>query len=121
MAHYAYIDEDNIVTQVIVGKDENDGDINWEEYYGALRTSYNTKGGVHINGGEPFRYNFAGIGYSYDPDFGPDGAFIPPKPFESWTLNQDTALWDAPIPYPSDGNIYYWDEETQSWILFEEN
>lgn len=116
MAHYAYLDENNIVTQVIVGKDENDGDTDWEEYYGAVRTSYNTHGGVHINGGTPFRYNYAGIGYVYDPDFGADGAFIPPQPFPSWTLNQSTALWDAPVPMPETEGMWVWDEATLSWV-----
>jgi hypothetical protein len=76
VAHYAYLDSDNIVTQVIVGKDEGEGATDWEAYYGAVRTSYNTHGGVHANGGTPFRGNFAGIGYVYDPDLGPDGSFI---------------------------------------------
>ena len=114
MAHYAYLDANNIVTTVIVGKDELEGGTDWEAYYGALRTSYNTHGGVHVSGGNPFRYNFAGIGDYFDRDFGPDGAFIPPQPYPSWTLNPDTALWDAPVSRP-DG-AYRWDEDAQEWV-----
>ena len=116
MAHYAYLDSDNVVTQVIVGKDEGEGGIDWEAYYGAVRCSYNTHGGQHSNGGTPWRYNYPGPGWSFDPDHGPDGAFIPPQPFPSWTLNPDTALWDAPVPYPTDGSLYRWDEATLSWV-----
>ena len=116
MAHYAYLDDNNIVTQVIVGKDENHGDTDWEAYYGAVRTSYNTHGGQHANGGTPFRYNYAGIGFTFDPDFGPDGAFIPPQPFPSWTLNQTTALWDAPTPMPETEGMWSWDEDSLSWV-----
>jgi hypothetical protein len=115
MAHYAILDENNVVTQVIVGKDENeivDGISDWEVYYGAKRTSYNTYGGVHTNGGTPFRKNYAGIGYTYD---SVRDAFIPPKPFESWLLNEDSCLWEAPIPLPNDDKIYFWDEKTVSW------
>lgn len=115
MAHYAYLNENNIVTQVIVGKDEGEDGVDWEKYYGAVRTSYNTTGGEHILGGQPFRYNYAGIGYTFDPNFGPDGAFIPPKPFDSWVLNNDTAFWEPPIPMPEEG-LWEWDEETISWV-----
>lgn len=93
MAHYALLDENNIVVEVFVGKDEDDGDIDWEEYYGAVRTSYNTFANKHVEGGTPFRYNFAGIGYTFDPDFGTDGAFIPPKPNIGMQLDPETALW----------------------------
>jgi hypothetical protein len=115
MAHYAYIDGDSIVTQVIVGKDEGEGGVNWEQYYGAVRTSYNTHGGQHATGGTPFRYNYAGISYTFDADFGADGAFIPPQPYPSWTLNADTALWDAPTPMPAEG-MWSWDEDTLAWV-----
>jgi hypothetical protein len=117
MAHYAFLDENNIVTEVIVGKDE--GNFNWEAQYGSFRgqackrTSYNTRGGVHILGGTPLRKNYAGIGYTYDPV---RDAFIPPKPYASWTLNEDTCLWDAPVAYPDDGKRYQWDEATTNWI-----
>jgi hypothetical protein len=122
MAHYAYIDDSGTVTDVIVGPDEGDepeGVESWEAYFSAkgkgqaLRTSYNTIGGVHSGGGTPFRFNYAGIGYTYDED---RDAFIPPKPFESWVLDEDTCLWEAPVAYPEDDNVYTWDEESTSWI-----
>lgn len=116
MAHYAYLDSDNIVTQVIVGKDEGDDGVDWEAYYGAVRTSYNTHGNQHANGGTPFRANFAGVGYRFDPDLGPDGSFIPPSPFPSWVLNPDTVLWEPPLPMPSEDGPWIWDEDTTSWV-----
>jgi len=78
------------------------------------QTSYNTIGGVHTKGGIPFRKNHAGIGYTYDED---RDAFIPKKPFNSWILNEDTCLWNAPVAYPQDDNIYNWNEQTLSWDL----
>ena len=78
------------------------------------QTSYNTHGGVHSSGGIPLRKNHAGIGYTYDED---RDAFIPKKPFNSWILNEDTCLWEAPIPYPQDNNRYNWNEQNQSWDL----
>ena len=78
------------------------------------QTSYNTHGGVHDNGGTPLRKNHAGIGYTYDED---RDAFIPKKPFNSWVLNESTCLWESPIPYPQDGNMYKWNEQNQSWDL----
>jgi len=132
MAHYAFLNMQNIVTEVIVGKDETDGPTNWEMHYGNFReqvckrTSYNTKGGVYYDPqtGEPaedqskaFRKNYAGIGYTYDES---RDAFIPPKLFDSWELNEDSCLWEAPIPYPEDGNKYIWNEETQNWDLITE-
>jgi hypothetical protein len=119
VAHYAYLDENSIVAQVIVGKDEGEGGVDWEAYYGAKRTSYNTHGGVHSGDGAPFRYNYAGIGYTFSdaPEWSAQGgAFIPPQPFPSWVLNPATALWDAPVPMPDDGGLWVWDETTQSWI-----
>ena len=117
MAHYAVLDENNVVTQVTVGKNEDelfDGQlIDWEQYYCGKRTSYNTFGGVHQLGGTPFRKNYAGIGYIYDET---RDAFIPPQPFPSWTLNESTCLWDAPTPMPTDDQRYYWDESTISWV-----
>lgn len=112
MAHYAYINSENIVTDVIVGKNEGEGNVDWELYYGAKRTSYNTRGGIHINGGTPFRKNYAGIGYTYDLQ---RDAFIPPKPYPSWLLDESTCLWNPPIPYPNDGKKYEWDEQTITW------
>lgn len=78
------------------------------------QTSYNTHGGVHDKGGIPFRKNHAGIGYTYDED---RDAFIPPKPFNSWVLNESTCIWQSPIPYPQDNNRYIWNEQNQSWDL----
>lgn len=118
MAHYAFLDANNIVTGVIVGKDEG-GDVDWEAYYGerhgvvCKRTSYNTRGGVHRNGGTPFRKNFAAIGYSYDAS---RDAFIPKKPYPSWTLNEQTCLWDAPSPRPAGTGLLRWSEASQSWV-----
>jgi len=131
MAHYAYIDETNTVTRVIVGPDEGsepEGVESWETYFSAkgkgqaLQTSYNTRGGVHYNAetGEPsadqtkaLRKNYAGVRYLYD--FERD-AFIPPKPFESWVLDEATCLWAAPSPYPEDGASYSWDEAAGDWV-----
>jgi hypothetical protein len=119
MAHYAFLDENNIVTEVIVGKDEGEEGVDWEVHYGNFRdqpckrTSYNTYGGVHSGGGTPYRKNYAGIGYTYDA--GRD-AFIPPKPFASWLLDEDTCIWNAPVPYPDDGNLYQWDEDSLLWV-----
>ena len=123
MAHYSFLNMQNIVTEVIVGKDETDGPTNWEMHYGNIReqvckrTSYNTRGGVHSEGGTPFRKNYAGIGYT--DDFARD-AFIPPKQFDSWTLNETSCLWEAPVAYPDDGQQYSWNEETTSWDLITE-
>ena len=123
MAHYAFLNMQNIVTEVIVGKDETDGPTNWEMHYGNIReqvckrTSYNTRGGVHSEGGVPFRKNYAGIGYSYDEV---RDAFIPPKPFDSWILNETTCLWEAPVEYPTDGQLYSWNEEMGTWDLISE-
>jgi len=120
MAHYAFLNMSNIVTEVIVGKDETDGPTNWEIHYGNFReqvckrTSYNTRGGVHATGGTPFRKNYAGIGYTYDES---RDAFIPPKPFDSWVLNEQSCLWEAPVAMPDDGQRYEWNEETTSWDL----
>lgn len=122
MAHYAFLDQNNIVIEVIVGKNENEEGINWEQHYGNFRgqvckrTSYNTMGGVHQSGGTSFRKNYAGIGYSYDQT---RDAFIAPKPFNSWVLNEETCLWEAPIAMPQDGNMYSWNELTLSWDLVE--
>ena len=128
MAHYAFLDENNIVTEVIVGKNENEDNIDWEVHYGNFRgqpckrTSYNTRGGVHSLGGTPLRKNYAGIGYTYDSE---RDAFIPPKPFASWQLNETSCLWEAPTPYPTDVGTaespkrYVWNEETVSWTLVE--
>jgi hypothetical protein len=81
------------------------------------QTSYNTNGGVHKLGGTPLRKNHAGVGYKYDED---RDAFILPKPFDSWTLNEETCIWEAPVAYPDDGKNYVWSEETQQWNLINE-
>ena len=120
MAHYALLDEDNVVTEVIVGVHESqliegkDPETWYGEFRGQVckRTSYNTQGGQHPKG-RPFRKNYAGIGFTYDED---RDAFIPPKPYDSWTLNEDTCLWDAPVPYPDDGGLYTWDEDAGDWV-----
>jgi hypothetical protein len=79
-----------------------------------IQTSYNTYGGVHKLGGTPLRKNYAGIGFTYDSTL---DAFIAPKPFNSWALNEETCLWEAPVAYPTDGSRYNWNESTQSWDL----
>lgn len=117
MSHFAKLDQNNVVVFVTVGRQEDDGkERELSERTGDryVQTSYNTRGGVHTNGGTPLRKNYAGIGYTYDAD---RDAFIPPKPFESWLLNDDTCLWDAPVPYPTDGKMYRWDEPTLTWAL----
>lgn len=125
MAHYAYLNANNIVTSVIVGRD--DGDIDWEIYYGngspCKKTSYNTRGGIYytpntntpdLDQSKAFRKNYAGIDYTYDDA---RNAFIPPQMFPSWVLDEFSCLWKAPIPYPTDGKVYSWNETTQSWDL----
>ena len=122
MAHWAEIDENNLVVRVTVGTD--DGHEWLVENIGGVwvQTSYNTRGGVHYNPetGQPsadqskaLRYNYAGIGFTYDED---RDAFIPPKPFDSWVLDEGTCLWVAPIPYPEDGGEYTWDEDGGDWV-----
>jgi len=141
MAHYAFLDNNNIVTEVIPGRNENELDTDWEQYYGNVRsqvckrTSYHTEGGVHKNGGTPFRKNFAFIGYTYDE--GRD-AFIPPQDYPSWTFNETSCRWDPPIAKPTVitedtsnpmtwSYIEYWDEEayqadnTKGWYANKSN
>lgn len=117
MAHYAELDENNIVLRTIPGVDENveHGESIYFSETGKIwkRTSYNTLGGVHSGGGVPFRKNYAGIGYSYDEE---RDAFIPPRPkFVSWVLNEESCLWEAPVAKPNDGFHYEWDELNQVW------
>jgi len=126
MSHFAKLDENNIVTFVTVGRQEDDGlEAELSARTGDVykQTSYNTYGGVHYNPetGEPsedqtkaLRFNYAGIGFTYDEE---RDAFVPPKPFESWVLNEETCLWKAPLPYPDGGGEYTWNEETGSWDL----
>ena len=130
MAHFAKLDKNNKVVFVTVGRDEDENlELELFNRTGDLykRTSYNTRGGIHYNPetNEPsadqskaFRKNYAGIGYTYDKT---RDAFIPPQPYPSWTLNEETCLWDSPVPYPEDGNAYNWNEETQTWNLLENN
>ena len=129
MAHFAQLDENNVVLQVIVVSNEDAGPspgVQGEAFCTDLlggrwkQTSYNTRGGVHYNpatnepdGGIAFRKNYAGIGYTFDEA---RDAFIPPKPFPSWVLNEYTCWWEAPVPYPTDGNRYIWDESVVNWI-----
>lgn len=150
MGHYALLNSQNYVNQVITGGGDND-DIMFETLYGdfhnciAKRTSYNTRGGIHYQAdnntpsqdqSKAFRKNYAGIGYYYDSI---RDAFIPPKPFPSWTLNEETCLWESPIPYPNTENIpieyqfynryawneinYYWElkKPYNNWTLHEDN
>ena len=109
MSHFAKI-ENNIVTQVIVAEqnviDSGLFGTGW------VQTSYNTYGGQHPEG-RPLRKNYAGVGYTYDS--GRD-AFIPPKPYASWVLNETTCQWNAPTPMPTDNKRYTWDEPTTSWV-----
>lgn len=124
MAHYAELDANNVVTQVFVGRDEDDlaeGVTDWEIYYArpgftVKRTSYNTVAGQHVLGGTPFRGTYAGIGFTYDEDL---DAFIPPKPYPSWELDEATYSWVAPIPMPEEDGPWVWDEETTSWTLIQ--
>jgi hypothetical protein len=122
MAHFAKLDKNNVVIFVTAGSDNDNGkeaELSAKTGDVYKQTSYNTYGGVHALGGTPFRKNYAGIGYTYDE--GRD-AFIPPKPYESWVLNEDTCLWDSPVPYPTDvgteenPKVYSWDEATTSWV-----
>lgn len=109
MSHFAKV-ENGIVTQVIVA--EQDVIDSGAFGNGWVQTSYNTYGGQHPEG-RPLRKNYAGIGFTYDIT---RDAFIPPQPFASWTLDENTCLWNSPIPYPDDGNRYTWDEATTSWV-----
>ena len=111
MAHFAKV-ENGIVTQVIVIDQETLNTGNWGDPTSWIQTSYNTQGGQHPEG-RPLRKNYAGIGYTYDA--GRD-AFIPPKPFASWVLNETTCLWDSPVAMPTDDKMYRWDEATTSWV-----
>lgn len=117
MAHFAKV-VDGKVTQVIVAEPEffeTFVDTSPGEW---IQTSYNTRGGQHTLGGTPLRKNYAGIGFTYDRV---RDAFIPPQPFPSWTLNEDTCLWDAPVAYPEDGKHYAWNETTTNWVEVTEN
>jgi hypothetical protein len=112
MAHFATVNN-GIVEQVIVAEPEFFNTFVDSSPGQWIQTSYNTHGGVHTLGGTPLRKNYAGIGYTYDSQ---RDAFIPPKPFASWVLNDDTCLWDAPVAMPDDGKQYQWNEDTQAWV-----
>lgn len=127
MSHFAKLDENNIVVFVTVGRQEDNGkEAELSARTGDVykQTSYNTRGGIHYdpNTNQPsadqskaLRKNYAGIGYFYDAVL---DAFIPPKPFPSWVLNEQTCLWESPTPMPNDGKMYVWDENTQSWVEY---
>ena len=123
MAHFAKLGVGNIIERVeVVSNDiattEQAGVDFLNNLYGTndiwKQTSFNTIGGEHKTGGTPFRKNHAGIGYTYDED---RDAFIPPKPYPSWTLNETTCLWEAPVVKPDDGQQYIWNEDNQTWDL----
>lgn len=134
MAHYAYLDENNVVVDVITGKDEGEDGVDWEAWYGKFRgltckrTSYNTYEGVHTKGGTPFRMNYAAIGDTYDAS---RDAFIPRRDYPSWTLDESTCTWKAPVDYPSAPGgvvLHIWDEDvyqadtsdpkTKGWVPY---
>ena len=120
MAHYAFLNADSVVTEVITGINETEliEGLLAETWYGNFRgqvckrTSYNTSGGVHSGDGIPYRKNYAGIGYAYD---AVRDAFIAPQPFASWVLDEATCRWIAPVAMPSAGGPWMWDEDTESW------
>jgi hypothetical protein len=129
MSHFAKLDENNVVIFVTVGRQEDDGKESelcartGDRY---VQTSYNTRGGVHydpntqqpsVDQSKALRKNYAGIGYTYDEM---RDAFIPPQPFQSWVLNEESCVWEAPIPEPDDGGGYIWNEEIQNWELIPE-
>jgi hypothetical protein len=111
MGHFARV-ENNIVTNVIVAEQDFIDTLPDKELW--IQTSYNTHGGKHLLGGTPLRKNYGATGFTYDKEL---DAFIPSKTYPSWVLNKETCLWEAPIPYPNDGEKYLWDEEKQTWEL----
>ena len=116
MAHYAKVDQGRVLKVIVADEDYINSFVdtepgNW------IQTSYNTRGGIHTLGGTPLRKNFAGVGYTYDTQ---RDAFIPPKEFNSWVLNETTCLWEAPVAHPnSNGEGYKWNESTTSWDAIE--
>ena len=129
MAHYAFLNDNNIVTEVITGVDEDAKDDlpdefdSWEEFYADFRgqtckrTSYNTSGNEHNDSGTAYRGNYAGIGYTYDET---NDVFYSPKPYSKWTLNETTWTWEAPEAYPDDGKDYVWNDNKGEWEEVEE-
>ena len=116
MAHYAKIDNNNIVIKVIVIDEEIVNSGVFGEPNSWIQTSFNTYGGEHSLGGTPLRKNYAGLGYTYDKD---RDAFIPPKPYPSWILDEDTCHWKAPVAIPDASKQYDWNEDTQAWVEWE--
>ncbi len=124
MAHYAFLNDNNLVTEVITGIDEDAKDDlpsefdSWEEFYADFRgqtckrTSYNTIGNEHNDSGTAFRGNYAGIGYTYDAS---NDVFIASKPYASWTMDESTWTWEAPEAYPDDGKDYVWNDNKEEW------
>lgn len=118
MAYFAEVDDTNRVLRVLSVNDSDEH--RGEEFLSIdlglggrwVQTSYNTHGGVHVNGGTPLRKNYAGVGFTFDEE---RDAFIPPQPFSSWTLDEETCLWQPPVPYPLDDRVYVWDEGSQEW------
>lgn len=110
MSHFAYV-ENGVVTKVLVIEQDviDSGLFGYPAKF--VQTSYNTKGGVHSAGGTPLRKNYAGVGFSYDKE---KDAFIPPKPYPSWVLDEESCLWNPPIPYP--GGDVKWDEDSKAWM-----
>ena len=129
MAHFAELNEDNKVLRIVVisnteltdgtGVESELAGIQFcHKLFGGIwkQTTYNTYGNIHKEGGVPFRKNYAGAGYDYDKD---RDAFIPPKPYNSWLLDEDTCLWEPPVPMPDDGERYKWDEDVLNWVQAE--
>ena len=111
MDYYAFLDENNVVTEVIGGKDQGSENTDWEQWYGEFRVQVCKRSRT-----DGFRKNYAGVGYTYDVT---RDAFIPPQPFPSWTLNEETCIWCAPVAYPKDDQMYQWDEPTTSWVVID--
>jgi hypothetical protein len=117
MSHFAEIDAEGRVLRVIVAEQDfiNSGAVGNPRRW--IQTSYNTSGGQHRLGGIPLRKNYAGVGYTYDRE---RDAFIPPRPYRSWILDESTCLWIAPVPRPDDGKLYSWDENIEEWVLLDD-
>ena len=119
MSHFAKVENGKVVQVIVAEQDFIDSGV---VGHGWVQTSYNTRGNVHYgqdgkpDGGVALRGNYAGIGYTYDES---NDVFYAPQPFPSWTLNNQTWIWEAPVPYPDDGKLYRWDEETTSWVEVE--
>lgn len=123
MSHFAYVKDGRVIDVIVAEQDfidhiEANGHPNYPPGYGRwIQTSYNTRGGQHTLGGTPLRKNFAGMGYHYDEVA---DAFYPPRPFDTWSLNNETFLWEAPVPMPQDGNLYLWNPMLNNWEIWME-